>query len=138
MNCLVNVENIISVEFISEKEHWDYKWVPVTTKMVRKNPLKFWTKKEEVREGGFYGYAGYKCNIEKLLKEKGHYYHFKKINVLNEGPMGTLFIKAYINITAIGGKYTSNFYEYYDSNEQAIERIQEIESLYPGKFLIVK
>jgi hypothetical protein len=138
MNCLANIENIISVQFIPEKEHWNYIWVPVTTKMVRKNRFKFWTKKEEVREGGFYGYYENKTNIDSLLDEEGDKLHFKETGNLFEGPRGTLFFKPYIVITAIGGKYTSNFYEYYDSNEQARERIQEIESLYPGKFLIIK
>lgn len=141
MKSLVCVDNVISVNFYKESIQNYYRWVPVTTYLVRKSWYNFWSPKIEISEGGYYhGIETRKIDkIEDYLKEKyNNRFKFVKDSVLNEGPLGTLHQNACVHVKSIGGKYTEDFYTYYNSDEEALNVIENIESTYPGKFMIIK
>jgi hypothetical protein len=139
MRKLICADNVISVTFNKEYANDYFQWIPVTKYLKRKY---FWSPKNtEVTEGGYYRGFGYMESdelLEYLNKQYGGRYKFKIDNVLNEGPLGTLYNKANIYIKSIGGKYTEDHIMYYDTDEEALEEMESIEKQFPGKFLIVK
>lgn len=141
MQDLVCVDNIISVHFNKEQDESYYRWVPVKRYLVRKTWYNFWSPKIEIAEGGYYN------GLENIkLKELDDYlqskypgrYKFKKNASLNEGPLGTLFQRAYVHVKTLGGKYTQSYCTYYNSDEEALAAIAEIEKQYPGKFMVIR
>lgn len=139
MRKLICADNVISITFNKETIADYYEWIPVTKYLKRKY---FWSPKNiEVTEGGHYRGFGH-INLDTLPDYLNKHYDgrfkFKIDNVLNEGPLGTLYEKANINIKSIGGKYTEDHIMYYDTDEEALEEIESIEKQFPGKFLIVK
>ncbi len=139
MRKLICADNVISVTFNKEDIHDYYEWIPVAKYLKRKY---FWSPKNiEVTEGGYY-YGFYHISLDTLPgylnKHYGGRFKFKIDDVLNEGPLGTLYHKANIHIKSIGGKYTEDHIMHYDTDEEALAELKSIEEQFPGKFLIIK
>ncbi len=136
-NELIGVDHIISIEYLKKEPTDEYRWVPSY-----KNSIGFLKKIEKIFPGYYENNYG---NVVGNLKEyvskndsKGRLVILKGISTEEEGPEGTVYIKPRLKYTTIGGRYTMESFEYFDSEKEAFDKIQEINHLYTGKFLIKK
>src|SRR5574343_641794 len=123
---LLSVEHVISVHLILEKPSTTYRWIPEETRVKKR----FFGRNKIVTIPGHYiGWYGdsYESNFEKNILDDPRFF-FRKIDPEKESPSGTLMEKAYVKFTYICGKYTQENHSYFDSNDEAIKYVEEIEA----------
>jgi hypothetical protein len=140
---IANVDNIISIEFKKEEPHYSnsgYTWMDVFEVWEKENPLYFWKPKTKRLVGGCYvgGYYGNQSILSLKDVIDNNSCKLVKTGALGEGPDGTIFSKSTVIIKTIGGKYTNDYYNYFDSDKEALNFLKEFEDKYPGKFTIVR
>ena len=141
MEKLITIDNVISVTIYKEKKSEYHQWQPVTEVIYKQPWYKFGLPPIKVLEGGYYrGLPKFKTLEDMELyinSDYGGRYKFYFDRNLNEGPYGTIYRKAYIEIKTLNGKYSETHILNFDSDEDALKALRKVENLYPDKFIII-
>ena len=136
---IANLDHIITIEILDYDNDGAHEWVPIKTKIVRP---KWWKKKVPKECGGYYlSYYGKKCktSFEAIaIDNRENQYQVKQLNILGEGPSGTIVKRPSIVYTVAGGKYVDKHRIFFNTYEQAEEYVNNFTSECPGRFTIIR
>jgi hypothetical protein len=134
---LASASHDISIHLFNEEKSNDCKWVERHLEERRG----FFSRKTIDVPGHYVDCYGAKISGPDYFTREDYHsakrYKIKKTGEKDEVPSGTLFNKACVKIVLVGGEYTSEEWFYFDSFKEASDFVDNIERMYPNKFLIV-